>query len=102
MEFKEIIDKSDKELDLLEGKLRKELAELWIQARAGTLANVSKIGHLRRDIARVLTKRNSKIAAPVAKKEVEKKEIVKKIVAKKKENKKQESQKSERRGHAGR
>lgn len=55
MKFKEINEKKENELESLEGKIRKELSEVRMAARSGGLPNTSKIGHLRRDIARILT-----------------------------------------------
>ena len=60
MKYKEIMEKNSNELGLLETKLRGELAELWIQARAGQLAQSHKIGDLRRDIAKILTAKKAK------------------------------------------
>ena len=60
MKYKEIAEKNVGEIDLLETKLRGELAELWIQARAGQLAQSHKIGDLRRDIAKILTAKKMK------------------------------------------
>ncbi len=55
MKFKEIRERPEAERNLLEVKLRKELADLTLQARSGQLANTAKIGNIRKDIARILT-----------------------------------------------
>jgi ribosomal protein L29 len=60
MEFKEIKDKKVEELNQLEAKLRKELADLGLKARMGQSAETAKIGAARRDIARVLTAKRMK------------------------------------------
>lgn len=60
MKIKEIREKKGNDLDLLETKLRGELSDLSLQARAGQLATTHKIGSLRRDIARILTVKNTK------------------------------------------
>ena len=63
MKFKEIAEKGAQELEQLETKLRKELADLRMQAGSGQLAQASKIGLVRRDIARLLTAKKMKKAA---------------------------------------
>ncbi len=60
MKFKEISEKGAGELEQLESKLRKELAELRLQAMSGQLAKTAKVRTVRRDIARVLTVRRQK------------------------------------------
>lgn len=62
MKAKEVNEKSAAELENLESKLREELAMLRIQARSGQLAEVSKIRSARRDIARILTIKRSKVS----------------------------------------
>jgi len=56
----EIREKTEVELMKLEDKLRRELAAMQMQARAGQLAETSKIGLMKRDIARILSVRNQK------------------------------------------
>ena len=60
MKFKEIVEQSPPELELLETKLRKDLGELWMKARSGQLPGTAKIGNTRGDIARVVTARKMK------------------------------------------
>lgn len=55
MKFKEIREKNEGELSQLELKLRRELADLWLKARAGQLGETAKIRLVKRNIARVLT-----------------------------------------------
>lgn len=64
MKFKEVLEKKADDLDLLEKKMREELALLSMKLRMGQLAQSTKIGALRRDIARVLTARCQKGRAP--------------------------------------
>jgi large subunit ribosomal protein L29 len=59
MKAKEIREKGKAEWEKLEGKLRQELATARLQLRAGQLATTSKIGALRRDLARLLTIRRA-------------------------------------------
>ena len=59
MKFKEIREKNEGELSQLELKLRKELADLWLKARAGQLGETAKIRSVKRNIARVLTARKT-------------------------------------------
>lgn len=60
MKFKEVLEKKADDLDLLEKKLREELALLSMQLRMGQGTQSAKIGQLRRDIARVQTARRQK------------------------------------------
>ena len=61
MKFAEVSEKSDAELEVLEEKLRKELSDLRLKAGMGQLAQSSKLGHVRRDVARILTARKSRL-----------------------------------------
>ncbi len=60
MKFKEVQEKNSGELDPLEAKLRKELADLRLKAFGGQLVQTSQLGAHRKDIARVLTARKTK------------------------------------------
>ncbi len=62
----EIREKTEADLAKQEVKLRQELAALRIQARAGQLAETSKLDAMKRDIARILTIRKEKANQPVA------------------------------------
>lgn len=59
MKAKEVREKGKADLERLEGKLRQELTQARLQLKAGQLANTSKVGTLRRDLARVLTIRGA-------------------------------------------
>ncbi len=64
MKFKEMKEKKTGDLDQLEAKLRKNLADLRLQARTGQLAKMAQMTLVRRDIARVLTaKRQVRVSA---------------------------------------
>ncbi len=60
MKFKEVTEKTENELALLEEKLVKELAGLRLMAKVGQLAQNSKINVIRRDLARIHTSRRQK------------------------------------------
>lgn len=60
MKFREVNEKKDEEISLLETKLRQEFAELKMKARLGQLREIAKPGNVRRDIARVLTVRQQR------------------------------------------
>lgn len=55
MKPSELRGKKREELELLESDLRRQLAEHRLKLGMGVLAQTSKKGQLRRDIARVLT-----------------------------------------------
>lgn len=60
MKFKEVAAIQGDDLLALEDNLRQELSEVSFQARMGQLANTSRIGALRKDIARVMTAKTVK------------------------------------------
>jgi len=51
----EIRDMTEEELEHKELELREELFNLRIQHATGQLENFSRIGHVKKDIARILT-----------------------------------------------
>lgn len=60
MKYKEVLEMGLNELSSLEVKLRGELTDLRLKVRLGQLAQTSRVGGLRRDIARVLTAKKIK------------------------------------------
>jgi large subunit ribosomal protein L29 len=63
MEYKEIKDLSIEELENRIGEAKRELAKLKFDHRVTPLANPIAIRNLRKDIARLLTALNAKLAA---------------------------------------
>ena len=62
MKIAEIADMTPEELLLRERELRQELFNLRLRSRVGQVEKPSRIRDLKRDIARVLTVRNQKLA----------------------------------------
>ena len=61
MSFQEMIKMDAPELNAMEDKLRRELADLNLQIKMGQGTKISEVTRLRREIARVLTAKNKKI-----------------------------------------
>jgi len=55
MKIEEIRSKTDEELDYDLAGMKKELFELRLRAKSGTVASTSRIKELRRSVARVTT-----------------------------------------------
>lgn len=60
MEYKELKNKSEKDLQEMLSENREELRSLRFEASENQLKNVKKIYKIRKDIARILTFINSK------------------------------------------
>lgn len=60
MRANELRDKTPDELTVMEAELSEQLFALRLQKVTGQLENPSKIGQVKRDLARVLTVRNEK------------------------------------------
>jgi large subunit ribosomal protein L29 len=56
----ELREMTEEELDNKELELREELFNLSVQHGTGQLENSARIGHVKKDIARVLTIRNTR------------------------------------------
>jgi len=57
----ELRELTEEEMDHKELELREELFNLSVQHATGQLENSARIGHLKKDIARLLTIRNARI-----------------------------------------
>ncbi len=60
MKAAEVRELSDDELEQKEHELREELFNLTIQHATGQLENTARIGHVRKDIARILSIRRQR------------------------------------------
>jgi len=59
----ELKEMTEEELDHKELELREELFNLSVQHATGQLENFARIGHVKKDIARVLTIRKARAAS---------------------------------------
>lgn len=67
MKFKELKDTTAAELRAQEAELRQELLNLRVQQASGQLENSARLRHVRKDIARILTRISQLEGAAAAK-----------------------------------
>ncbi len=63
LKAKDLVELADEELDQRLKATREELFNLRFQHATGQLENTSRLNEVRRDIARLLTVRNSRVKA---------------------------------------